>query len=391
MSSNDKPVVLSYCATFLKPEMHHVYRQVTGLHRYRTIILTRSHENREVFPFDSVIEIPHPRVHFISHFYGKYICRVEPLVYRGESDQLLKLVNRQQADLMHVYFGHIGVHLLPFLKRWKKSAIVSFHGMDTMPRLSDPQYGRHLKELFGTVCLVLARSESLQRKLMELGCPEEKIRLNRTGIPMESFPRVHRVAPREGAWQLIQACRLIEKKGIQDSLRAFAKFRREFSRAQFHIVGDGPLRNSLGKIARDLELGSSVQFHGFCSQNYLYNLLAQSHIFLHPSRITLTQDQEGIPNALLEAMATGLPVVATYHGGIPEAVTTGQEGLLVEEENWHALAKCLHEIASSPEWWLALGASAATSVRQKFEQSAQIDHLEHTYDEARSIKPIEQK
>lgn len=384
MIGGEKPVVISYCTTFLKPEMLHVYRQITGLHRYQTRILTRTRQNHDKFPFPSIVEMPPPRINFISRFYRKYIRKLETLVYRGEYDQLLGFINKARADLIHIYFGHTGVHLLPFLKRWEKPGIVSFHGMDITPRSHDPEYEQNLRELFRTVRFVLARSASLKRILIELGCAEEKIRLNRTGIPIQSFPRVHRTAPSNGEWQVVQVCRLIEKKGIDDSLRAFAKFRREFPRARFHVVGDGPLRESLQKIAWQLDLNGSVQFYGFRSQPYVYDLLARSHIFLHPSRMGTNQDQEGIPNSMLEAMATGLPVVATDHGGIPEAVNEGKEGFLTKEGDYETLAQSLQRIAGAPTQWAMLGASAAATVREKFEQSIQIENLERVYDEAQN-------
>jgi colanic acid/amylovoran biosynthesis glycosyltransferase len=97
------------------------------------------------------------------------------------------------------------------------------------------------------------------------------------------------------------------------------------------------------------------------------------------------QNQEGVPNSMLEAMATGLPVVATTHGGIPEAVTHERTGLLVPERDPEALFQAMRQITSEPDLLYILGQSASRAVREEFEQGKQIEKLESYYDEARTI------
>jgi len=103
---------------------------------------------------------------------------------------------------------------------------------------------------------------------------------------------------------------------------------------------------------------------------------------LHPSEISPNQDQEGVPNSALEALATGLPVVATRHGGIPEAVDHGRTGFLVAEEDHVALANAMQLIASSPVLLQEMGTRAHATVKERFGQEIQIDHLESFYEEA---------
>ncbi len=124
-----------------------------------------------------------------------------------------------------------------------------------------------------------------------------------------------------------------------------------------------------------------MHFRGFLSQAELRDLYAASHIFLHPSETPPDQNQEGVPNSVLEAMATGLPVVGTKHGGIPEAVEHGRGGLLVEERDFEALATALKEIAQSSAAFREMGMLGSEFVVSNFEQSAQIRELERHYDE----------
>ena len=378
----EKPTVASYCTTFLKPEMLHIYRQVSALQRYETFVVTKERICAELFPFGDIECLPAARQLLWRHFYLKFIRRVPPLFYRGEMEQLMALFGRRRADLMHVYFGHTGVHLRAFLEWWDRPAIVSFHGADVMPREHQPKYAVAMRELFTRVPLVLARSNSLAERLLAIGCPAEKIRLNRTGIPLADFPFVERQTPPEGAWHFVQSCRLIAKKGLRTALTAFAAFRHDFPKATFTIAGEGPMRQELGRLVAELGLADAVVFPGFLNQTQLNALYARAHVFLHPSELTEKQDQEGIPNSMLEAMATGLPVAATLHGGIPEAVRDGVSGFLVPERDTAALTAALKRFVQSPGTLLQMGCQASQSVRAEFEQSRAIAKLEACYDEA---------
>jgi colanic acid/amylovoran biosynthesis glycosyltransferase len=373
------PVVASYCTTFLKREMLHIYRQVSGLRRFQTFVLTKSRENEDLYPFPDVEVLPPPRINFLARFWKKYVLLLEPVFYRGEYDQLARVMADRKADLLHVYFGHTGVHLLPFLRNWKKPAVVSFHGMDIMTRDDEPGYADRLQQLLRRVPMVLARSESLAERLVAFGCDPAKIRINRTGIPMNQFPFRHRTPPQDGAWVLVQAARFIEKKGIPDTLRAFAIFRASHPRARLVLAGEGPLEAELRRQAS--ALGPAVEFAGFLPGARLAELFDHAHVFLHPSVRTAGGDQEGVPNAMLEAMASGLPVVATLHGGIPEAVQQGKEGLLVEEHNPDRLATALLGLASHSAQYKAMSAAAAEGVRAKFEISRSVARLEEFYSE----------
>lgn len=378
-------VVASYCTTFLKSEMLHIYRQVTGLRGMQTFVMTKKMQNTDRFPFDDIELIPAPRPNPFRHGWLKFVERQPPIVYRGEYQLLANLLERRGADLMHIYFGHTGVHLLPFIQCWAKPCIVSFHGADVMLKAESPDYAMKLRKVFHSVPLVLARSRSLEQRLVLLGCPAEKIRINRTGIPLAQFPVVRREAPRGGRWRFLQACRLIPKKGLTTCLRAFALFHRENPHAELLIAGKGPLQPVLEALALQLNVSEHVHFTGFLSQKELLDLYHSCHVFLHPSEMPADENQEGIPNSILEAMATGMPVLATRHGGIPEAVEDGRCGALVEERDYHALAAEMKKITRAPYSFAEMGVLASESVAAHFEQRAHIAQLEAHYREAMEI------
>src|SRR4051812_34015633 len=386
-----KRVVASYCTTFLKPEMLHIYRQVRSLHDYETFVMTKAIQNQELFPFGDIEVIPKPRNNPLRHGWLKWVKQKPAIVYRGEYQMLSKLLDRRGADLMHIYFGHTGVHLLPFIERWKKPCVVSFHGADVAEKRDIRDYAPKLRELFKAVPLVLARSKSLAERLLTLGCPPERLRINRTGVPLHEFPFIRRDAPIDGRWRFMQACRLIPKKGVATSLCAFAIFQKEFPNAELIIAGKGPLQSHLEELAEELGIVSKVHFRGFLSQKELFDLYASSHCFLHPSETPPDQNQEGIPNSILEAMATGLAVLATRHGGIPEAVEQGRSGLLVDERDFEALAAAMKDLVRSPFAFREMGALASESVAANFEQREQIRQLEAHYDEAIAIAAVDER
>ena len=364
--------------------MLHIHRQITGLRRYDTFVICKERQSADLYPMPpGGIEVaPGVRSNFIRRFWLKYIKREPPIVYRGEYGVLAKLLERRDADLMHVYFGHTGVHLLPFIQRWPKPCVVSFHGMDVQTRAHVPAYEARLRELLQASTLVLARSQSLLDRLHELDCPPDKVRMNRTGIPLDQFSYVQRELPSQGEWHFVQACRLIEKKGLDDALHAFAKFAVQHPKASFTIAGEGPLLAPMERLRDELGLHDKVTFAGFLKGDQLCELYHQAHVFVHPSRMTADQNQEGIPNSMLEAMATGLPVAATLHGGIPEAVRDGVTGFLVAERDRDALHDAMLKLTSNEATWRKMGLSASNDVRENFESAAQIAKLEAAYDEA---------
>src|SRR5437588_7579602 len=170
-----KRVVASYCTTFLKPEMLHIYRQVRSLHDYETFVMTKALQNAELVPFRDIELILTPHTNPFRHGWLKFVKRRPPIVYRGEYQMLSKLLERRGADLMHIYFGHTGVHLLPFIERWHKPCVVSFHGADVAVKEDIAHYPAKLRRLFEVVPLVFARSQSLADRLSEFGCPPEKL------------------------------------------------------------------------------------------------------------------------------------------------------------------------------------------------------------------------
>ena len=362
--------------------MLHIYRQITALERFRPVVIAQKREEAERFPFDPVFVVGKPATHFLRRFWFRTLKDAPWQMSRAEVARIERLLSENEAQLLHIYFGHIAVHLLPLMRHWPKPTVVSFHGADVLVDLDKPRYRAATREMLAAARLVLVRSQSLARAVEELGCAADKIRLHRTGIPLAEIPFRERIWPNDGTWKFLQAGRLIEKKGFQTSLRAFAAFSQENAGAVFTIAGEGPMQEELQDLARELGVKDRVRFVGFLSQARLREQFYESHIFLHPSELGADGNQEGVPNAMLEAMASGLPVFATNHGGIPEAIEHGASGVLVAERDHGSLAEALLDWISRPEELARLAHTGAHAVAAKFEQGAQARVLEGIYSEA---------
>ena len=376
------PVVACYCATFLKPEMWHIYRQITALQRVAPAVIAQKRENSGRFPFDKIDIVPKPALHFLRRFWFRQLRDRPWQISAGELRALMNILERSNAQLLHVYFGHIAVHLLPLIRAWKYPSIVSFHGADVLVDMNKPAYREATRQMLDTVKLVLVRSESLRRAVADLGCDEEKIEVQRTGIPVDEFPFRERNFPASdggGEWRFVQAGRLIEKKGLPVTLRAFAGFLKRYPNATLTIAGEGPLLDQLRGLAGDFKIDNRVSFTGFISQEQLRDLYYGSHIFLHPSETGPDGNQEGIPNSMLEAMASGLPVFATEHGGIPEVIEHGMSGVLVPERDNEELAWALLNAVEDRHFLSQVARNGAEVVREKFELRVQARRLEDIY------------
>ena len=378
-SPESRPVIACYCATFLKPEMLHIYRQITALERCVPIVIAQKREQEERYPFESVHIVPKPATHFLRRFWFRQLRDMPWQISDTELRALVNLLTGIDARLLHIYFGQIAVHLLPLIRAWKNPSIVSFHGADVMVDMNKPTYREITRQMLEAVKLVLVRSESLRRAIADLGCDPEKIEIQRTGIPLEEFSFRERSFPKNDEWRFVQAGRLIEKKGLPVTLRAFAAFQRKYANATLTIAGEGPLLGELQKLARELRIERSVSFTGFISQEQLGETYYRSHIFLHPSQTGHDGNQEGIPNSMLEAMATGLPVFATQHGGIPEAIENDANGVLVPERDHKALAQALLNAAADRVSLSQIARSGAEVVRKNFDLRTQARRLEEIY------------
>jgi len=377
--ADSRPVLLSYCATFLPREMLHVFRQVNGVRAFYNWVVTRTRANPESFPYERLIVLRKSPWRAFNRLWHRGRGRAVPLS-RSETRQMLDAAKQRGAALAHVYLGTEALRAAQFLGGFLGGRIVSFHGAD----LSDDYSAVDYADLWSRAELFLCRSESLRERLLAKGCPADRIRINRTGVPVPASP-AEVAAPR---WQtgepvrLLQVCRLIPKKGLDVTIQATRLIKDAGVPVRLIIAGEGPEEPGLRRLAAELGLGAAVNFAGFVTGAALEELFTTSHLFLHPSRTTERGDLEGIPNSLLEAMAHGLPVLSTRHSGIPEAVTDGSDGLLMEGCEPESLAHAALRLLENAQLFRMISRAARKTVEDRFSTPACIASLEASYHEA---------
>jgi colanic acid/amylovoran biosynthesis glycosyltransferase len=301
-------------------------------------------------------------------------------------------------DVVLCHFGEQGVRAQALRDRGVLQAplVTAFHGFDLHGLVRQKGEGFY-RRLFACGERMLPVSEHGRDALLRLGCPAAKVRVHHMGIDCSTFAFAPRRIGPDGRIRLLSVARLVEKKGLANALHAFAHVRHAFAHArhappdlEYHIVGDGVLRESLERRIGELALGGSVFLHGWRDQDEVRGLLARAHVLLAPSVTASDGDQEGIPVALMEAMACGLPVLATRHGGIPELVL--ERELLAPEGDVDALAARLLALVSRPERWEELGRRGRRVVEDGFDLDAQNEalerHLEEVAEAARSGRRV---
>ena len=258
-------------------------------------------------------------------------------------------------DILFCHFGTNGI-LGTYIKKIGVDVklVTVFHGYD-MSRFIMSNGDNVYRELFSNGDLFLPISNYWKRKLVKLHCNEKKIIVHHMGINLEKFKFFERRKKTGESIKILTVGRLVEKKGHEYAIRAIAKIIKKNINIEYIIAGEGPLRNKLEDLVSELDIKSYINFLGAVEHDEVLKLFQQAHIFILPSITASSGDQEGIPVVLMEASATGLPIISTYHTGIPEAVIDDKSGFLVPEKDVDILAEKLEYLIEHPEIWSDIG------------------------------------
>lgn len=257
--------------------------------------------------------------------------------------------------------------------------IVQFHGYDASRLLRDPIYLRSLRLLFDQMALGITVSDHMRQRLLDLGCPGDRIRCHYIGVPDEYFAKELRRPPAE-RFVLLQVGRLAEVKGHRFALAAVAKVRGSGG-LNFKILGDGELRGVIQRQVEALEISGNVELLGWRDPADVVREMRDAHALILPSNTARDGGVEGLPTVAAEAMASGLPVIGTRHGGIPEALRYTEDDWLVEEGDVQGLANRIERLASDVGLWRRLSEEGQRIAQQYFHLPTQNLKLETLYRE----------
>lgn len=282
----------------------------------------------------------------------------------------LEKFTKEEFDIVHFHFGTRAKEYIYFQKFTDAKLVTSFYGYDASQAPKDHNFDGY-DSVFKKSDKITALSQDMASKLENLGAPEEKIEKVPLCIDTNKFK------PKETENEnpkILTVARFTEKKGLKYAIKALSKIEKDF---EYHLVGDGELREEIEKQVREKGLEDQVTFHGWMTNEEVKEKMQESDIFLLPSVTASNGDQEGTPTVLLEAQATGLPVASTRHAGIPEIVEDEETGLLSEEKDVEGLSENLRQLIDDAELRKEFGKKG----REYIEQNHSIEQVSKKLEE----------
>ncbi len=274
-----------------------------------------------------------------------------------------------QSDIVFCHFGWMGVEACSQIKEmdFDGKLITVFHGADMSTYLAESD-GSPYNDLFQIGDGFLPISNFWEQKLSSMGADPKKLKVHRMGVYPAKFQYSPRIPQADAPFHFISVGRLAEKKGTEFIIRGCEKLRATYPELAFNLtlVGDGPLENDLKQLAIDLGVSDIIEFTGNLPNSEVAEKLAHSDAFVLPSVTASNGDMEGIPVALMEAMASGLPVISTIHSGIPELVKHEKTGLLAAERDVMELSAAMHKTITAPDQVAKLTQNARKLIESEF-------------------------
>jgi colanic acid/amylovoran biosynthesis glycosyltransferase len=223
---------------------------------------------------------------------------------------------------------------------------------------------RRYQELFEHAAGIIAPSRFLANKLAEIGCPPEKLHVSPVGVDPKRFK------PGPGdPLRIIAVGRLVEKKAPHLTIESFAGVLKRFPEARLDIIGYGPLMEMCSALIHERGLNDTVRLLGVQSPDQVVHAMRAASMFVQHSVTDKDGNTEGLPVAILEAMASGLPVVATRHSGISEAVVDGKTGILVDEHDVTGMTQAIVSLLANPAQAGAMGDAGRERVLAHFTET----------------------
>lgn len=353
-----KPIAV-ICSDYFPNSESNFFSEISRLKRYEPFVFIENQKNIDTFPYKNLVVSPNHQK--LEHMLSRNCFE---LIYAQFSSSINKMV-----DLKHKY---------------KIPLITSFHG-SVSPGLATIKK-KKLLQLFSLGDFFTVPSLSMKAELIKHGCPKDKITVLYRGIELHQFPYKERSFPTKGPVNIIYVGKLVKRNGADLLIRAFRQVHQAFPNTRLTIIGNGEMKDSLVQLSKVYRLENHIEFKGSLKRREVAAQLEQSHIFCLPSMRESKDNLDGIPTALKEAMASGLPVVSTFHSAIPEIIEESKTGHLVAENDVDAIAIKLIHLISHPETWKQLGKEARAKIETDLNLHIQTEKFEKLIDQVISIQ-----
>lgn len=283
-----------------------------------------------------------------------------------------RYLRREAIDVVLAEYGPTGVAVRDTCHDAEVPLVVHFHGYDahSIPVLEE--YREGYRQLFAAAVAVIAVSRTMAEQLLTLGVPNEKLFVNSCGVDVDAF---NGASPALAKPIFLAVGRFVDKKAPHLTLLAFAKVVEACPEARLIMVGEGPLLDCCKQLAAALGMTKSVEFTGAICHERVQALMAGARAFVQHSVRSTYGDSEGTPVAVLEASATGLPVVSTRHAGIQDAILHERTGFLVAERDVNAMAGYMSQLAIDSGLAAALGTAGRRFISENYSAEKSIGQL----------------
>ncbi|WP_255434093.1 glycosyltransferase [Carboxylicivirga sp. M1479] len=278
-------------------------------------------------------------------------------------------------DVAYVEYATSGVLVMDYLQLQQIPFVVHVHGYDITTCLNDKAYVKELKRLFALAQGFIAASHYMKRRLILLGCDENKIKVIRLGVSSKGIVPLNWDTRKLQNPSIVYLGRFTEKKHPMALLYAFRIVKNKIPNATLTMIGGGPLEKEVKQLITQLSLEESVALKGVLSREFSFPILNKHWIYAQHSVTSVNGDTEGFAISLAEAALHELPVVSTYHNGIPENVIDGKTGLLVKEYDYEAMAEKIILLIENPDIAEKMGKAGRNHILQLCEPKKRIKEI----------------
>lgn len=359
-----------------------VWQVLRRLSEFPPTLLADRYEHESEFPLPAAefLRLP-PRRGAVARALARLAGGYAPVSYRLPPPALGEPAARAWA-VAHAHGGYRALVAASFLKGMGLPWIAHFYGSDVSQRAFLRRARRGYARVFREASALLAEGPAMRDRLLALGAPAEKIRIQRLSLSLDDYRFRAREWKGDRPLQVLFVGRCVGKKGLDVALRALAQGPTGASAfdGTLTVIGDGPLRAEWESLASRCGLAGKVRFAGSQSLSEVRRALEGSDLLVQPSRRAEDGDGEGgAPTILLEAQACGLPVLSTFHDDIPQAVRHGETGWLVAENDVEAWRLGWEKILSEAPRWEAMGRAGRRHVETEFNAETNVAELETLY------------
>lgn len=361
-----------------------LWRQIIGFDRIKPTVLTWEYKNCNDYPLNGTPikrMTPYPKP---DRGISRWLFRFRNLAGRNfygsvgkEKRELRDWLKQQRPDAILCHFGHVALRILTVANDLGIPLVVHFHGMDLSSMLNNHWYRWSLIRALPRFAAMVVVGSHQRKLLIEHGANPQKLHLIPCGVPTEEFtPSPNTSHDIHQPFRILTTSRLVPWKGVDYTLRAFAELATKTKSCELHVIGDGSEREALIRLAVDLGIRDQVFFHGDRPPAFVHAQMQQSDVFVQHSLDGDNGWVEGFGVSISEAAATGLPVIVTRCGGIPDQVVDRKTGFVLPQRDVRSMTNAMIQLAQDSELRRHMGDAGRSHMVQHFDARNQIAKLE---------------